>query len=100
MFLADNRVQQEKSARDMWKECHPNNYFSVVRPPWMEKDKRQQVCRPTLQREYVGESRQRPQEEVLMLPKLVRAIASLLEHFTPCGSVEDRLPCNLLQIQK
>lgn len=100
VFHADNRIQQEKSERDMWKDWHTSNYFSVVRLPWMEKGKRQQVGRHTLQGGYVGENRQRPQEEVLMLPKLVRAIASLLEHFTPCGSVGDRRPRNLLQIQK
>lgn len=53
MFHADNRIQQEKSARDMWKECHIINYFSVVRPFWVEKDKRQQVCRPTLREDML-----------------------------------------------
>lgn len=81
MFHADNRMQPEKSARDMWNDWHPSNYFSVVRPFWMEKGKRQQVGRHPLQEGYVGKSRQRLQEKVPMLPQLLRAIVH-------CWSIE------------
>lgn len=71
-IYAENRIEQGNSGSDLQKDWHTSRSLSAVKPFWIWKARGWvglQGDWDTLHGGCVDESRQRTQEEVLMLPK-------------------------------